>query len=119
MAKTIPFVQKGPKADSKDGKIVDHGTLDNLEYEVFERNVIHVFNDKMMFHKDITAFETEITKIDFTGMKEGDTAVVKGSGDTDNIIFRCQDDEIKIELTRKGFDALETLKSILKRNKKS
>jgi hypothetical protein len=23
MAKTIPFVQKGPKADSKDGKIVE------------------------------------------------------------------------------------------------
>jgi hypothetical protein len=115
-SKTIPFISRGPKADSKDGKILDHGDLGDLKYEVYARNVIHIFNDELMFHKDIAIFENEIEKIDFSKMAEGESITIKGAGDTDNLIFKCVGDEIKIELTMKGFDVLNKLKSILKKN---
>lgn len=117
MSKTIPFISKGSKKDSQDGKVLDHGDLGDLQYEVFERNVIHIFDDDLMFHKDITAFEAEISKIDFAKMAIGESHLIKGAGDTDNLIFCCTDEGIKIELVRKGFDMLEKLKSILKKNK--
>jgi len=117
MPKTIPFMSKGPKADSKDGRIVDHGDLGDLKYEVYTRNVIHIFDEKLMFHKDIVAFENEIEKIDFQKMTDGECVTVKGAGDTDNLVFRCADGIVKIELTHRGFDALDKLKSILRKSR--
>lgn len=117
MPKTIPFMSKGPKTDSKDGKVVDYGDLGDLHYEVFARNVIHIFNDDMMFHKDIATFEDEIAKINFPKMTDGESVTVKGAGDTDDLVFRCVDGTLKIELTKKGFDMINKLKSILKKGK--
>jgi hypothetical protein len=114
----IPFNSKGPKKDSNDGTIVDHGNLGDLQYEVYSRNVIHIFDKNLMFHKDIAAFEDEIGKLDFAAMAPGDSHTVKGAGDTDNLIFRCDEDGIKVELARKGFDVVEKLKSVLRKNKK-
>jgi hypothetical protein len=71
-----------------------------------------------MFHKDIGNFEEEIEKLDFAAMGVGETHLIKGSGDTDNLVFRCAEDGIKVELTRKGFDVVEKLQAVLRKKKK-
>ena len=116
MPKTIPFMSKGPKTDAKDGKILDHGDFGDLKYEVFSRNVIHIFDSKLMFHKDIAAFEAEVEKIEFSKMGDGETVIIKGAGDTDNLVFKCVDGAMKIALTRRGFDMIDKLKSVLRKN---
>lgn len=114
----IPFKSKGAKKDSTDGAILDHGELGSLKYEVYERGVIHIFDDNLMCHKDISRFEDEISRINFDEIEDGDSITVMGSGDTDNLIFRCVDGEMKIELSRRGFGAIEKLKTILKKSRK-
>jgi hypothetical protein len=116
--KVLEFKSKGPKRDSKDGDIVDHGQLGDLDYEVYSRGVIHIFDkNDHMFHKGIDTFEEEIAKNNFSKMSDGESFLVKGSGDTDNLIFLSKEGEIRIELSKKGFDVLEKLKGILRRNK--
>jgi hypothetical protein len=75
----------GPKK-SLDGKIVDHGTLGILEYEVYERGVIHIFTGHaappkdLRFKKDINYFEDEIKKFDFEKLPDGEEYIIQGSG---------------------------------------
>ena len=107
----------GPKK-SDDGKIVDHGKLGNLDYEIYNRGVIHIFDkDGLRFKKDIYIFEEEIKKISFDKMIDGDCREIKGSGDNDNLVFSKKDADIGISLKRKEFKALELLKDVLNKGK--
>ena len=131
-AKTIPFIKpkselqtaspildsKGPKK-SLDGKIVDHGTLGKLEYEVYERGVIHIFDkDGLRFKKDIYIFEDDIKSIKFEKLPDGTEHIINGSGDNDHLVFTKENGDIKISLKRREFEALGLLKSILTKGQK-
>lgn len=113
----IPFVPKksdGPATGPEGEPIIDHGTLGSLSYEIYERGVIHIFNDQgLRFKKALDAFEDELNQINFDDMFEGDDAVMKGSGDNDNLVFSCKGDEVDITLSKRGFDIIEKLRSII------
>ena len=123
--KVIPFIKPdpilkapvlssaGPKK-SDDGIILDHGTLGKLDYEVYERGVIHIFDkDGLRFKKDISIFEDEIKKIDFEKLSDGKQSLINGSGDNDHLVFLKENGDIKISLKRREFESLALLKSIL------
>jgi len=112
-AGTPALSSMGPKK-SNDGKIVDHGTLGKLEYEVYERGVIHIFDkDGLRFKKDIYNFEDEIKKINFEQLSDGGQRHIDGSGDNDHLVFTKENGDIKISLKRREFEALGLLKAIL------
>ncbi|MBE3085862.1 MAG: hypothetical protein IMZ64_06560 [Bacteroidetes bacterium] len=126
--KTIPFIKPnqspgGPALDSKgpkkssDGKIVDHGTLAELDYEIYERGVIHIFNKDLQFKKDIYIFEEEIRRIKFDQMSDGEVKEIKGSGDNDHLILTKENGDVKISLKKREFEVLNMLKSILNKGK--
>lgn len=115
-AKMIKFKSKskGKKKDSKDGEILDHGTIGNLKYEVYSRGTIHIFDNKLMFKKDCSLFEDIIDKINFEKITEKEPVSVSGSGDNDDIQFYLDEGEIKIKLIGKPVAIVEKLKGILK-----
>ena len=118
--KTLALVSKGPKK-SDDGTIVDHGLLGNLEYKVYSRGVIIILdpeNADVVFKKDINVFETELKKIDFDSLSDGDESIINGSGDNDDIVFIKHAGEIGISIRKKEFFAVEALKKILSTGKK-
>jgi hypothetical protein len=128
--KVIPFIKPdpalkvpvlssaGPKK-SDDGNIVDHGTLGELDYEVYERGVIHIFlQDCLRFKKDINIFEEEIKKFNFEKMTDGEEMVIQGSGNNDHLVFTKENGDIKIALKRREFEAIGLLKSILTKGQK-
>ena len=112
----IPLNSMGPKK-SDDGKIVDHGTLSDLEYEIYERGVIHIFDKDLRFKKDIHAFEDEVKGHDFQVMQEGDCFTIFGSGDNDHLTFTRENGDFKISLKKRNFEAIGLLQSILKKGK--
>lgn len=113
----IPFVKKksdGPTTGPEGEVVVDHGTIGTLSYEIYERGVIHIFDDQnLRFKKALDAFEDELNQIKFEDMIEGDETIMKGSGDNDNLVFVCNGDEIDIILSKRGFDIIEKLRSII------
>jgi len=122
--KVIPFIKSGQQQSpvlssmgpkkSLDGKIVDHGTLGKLEYEVYERGVIHIFDkDGLRFKKDIYIFEDEIKNFNLEKYPDGDSHIIDGSGDNDHLVFMKENGDIKITLKRREFEAIGLLKSIL------
>jgi hypothetical protein len=127
--KVIPFIQHGQQAGipslssmgskkSLDGKILDHGTLGKLNYEVYERGVIHIFDKDLRFKKDIYIFEDDLKKIDFEKLSGGEQHLINGSGDNDHLVFTKENGDIKISLKRREFEALGLLKSILTKGQK-
>jgi len=118
--KLIPFVPKGPK-DNKDGTILDHGTLGKYNYEVYQRGNIHVFSpDKtLMFRKDCTVFEDELNKLDLKNLKADGALVIKGCGETDNLVIaRDADGEYEIRLDKRTGSVIDLLKGLLKKGRK-
>jgi len=115
--KLVKFDSKGPKPSNKDGEIVDHGKLGNLEYELYKRGTIHIFSKSLTFKKDPDLFEDAVCEIDFDTMENGDTAVIKGSGDNDNLVFICTESGIEIKLVKRGHDILSKLKSLITKGK--
>ncbi len=113
--KVLEFQSRGGKILNKNGKVIDHGTLGGLKYEMFQRGVIHVFDDKndLRFKKDPDVFEDEVDKIDFDKMKDGDEQVIEGSGDNPNLVFRCRGDDIKLMLRKKEFKTITLLRRLL------
>lgn len=111
----LPLNSQGSKKTS-DGDVLDHGTIGELKYEIYKRGVIHIFNDKCRFKKDINLFEDEINKIDFDNMS--DDIVISGSGENDHLIFSKTDGELTIGLKKRDFEIIGKLKDILSRGKK-
>jgi hypothetical protein len=131
--KLIPFLsskQKGPTPagapglssmgpkKSDDGKIVDHGNLGNLNYEIYERGVIHIYDSNLRFKKDIYMFEDELKRLNLEKMSDGGEVMIKGSGDNDHLVFSKESGEIKISLKKSEFEVMDTLKNILNKGKK-
>lgn len=112
MSNVIPFISKGSKKTT-DGEILDHGKISTVEYEIYKRGVIHVFDKNHRFKKDITAFETEIENIDFAKLSNGESLFIAGSGDNDDLCFTKKDGDISISFKKKGFKTIEKLKEIL------
>jgi hypothetical protein len=110
----IPFKSSGKTSDV----VIDSGTVGDLNYEVFKRGNIHIFDKNVRFKKDTSLFEDEIDKIDFDKMKNGDEHLIKGCGDSDNLIFKCINNELKIVLCKRGNVLIEKLKSVLQKNRK-
>ena len=113
---SVVLDSKGPKK-SNDGKIVDHGNLGDLSYEIFERGVIHIFDKSLKFKKDIYAFEGEVKGHDFQIMQDGDCFTIFGSGDNDHITFNKENGDFKISLRKRDFEAIGLLQSIIKKGK--
>jgi len=112
----IALDSKGPKKSS-DGKILDHGTLADLEYEIYERGTIHIFNKELRFKKDIYIFEREIKTVDFGSLQEGSPFIIKGSGDNDHFVFTKENGELKISLEKRKFEVIGVLQDIIKKGK--
>lgn len=113
--KLLKFKSLG-KSSTND-KIIDQGELGELSYEVYERGVIHIFDDldeTHRFKKDRDIFEDEILNTDFSTLSSVKEIIIKGSGDNDDLIFQLNDNnEIKLSLRKKGFEMIDKLKSIL------
>lgn len=116
----IPFRSKGGVETPIDGKIIDHGTIGGLHYEVYQRGVVHIFNDdkSMLFKKDCDLFEDQISKLDLSSMRIGDRKVIPGSGDNDNLVFSCGDGDIELKLEKRTYPLVEKLRNILGKGKK-
>jgi len=113
-----PSLQSKGSKKTLEGDILDYGTLGSLNYEIYKRGVIKIFDkaDDLVFKKDINLFETEIVGIDFENMV--DAIVIKGSGDNDHLVFTKVDGDIEMSLKKRGFPAIETLRSALTKGKK-
>ena len=115
----IPFKSKGPKTKNKEN-IVDHGQIGELNYEVYARGVLHIFDKKLKFKKDCAMFDVELDKLDFEKLKESQEYLITGSGDNDDLAFKKENGDIKLILKAKEFEIITKLKNIIgiRKNKK-
>lgn len=118
----IPFVPKD-KNGPKTSDMIEEGNLGQLQFQVYKRgtgNVIHIFTkDKSRnFKKDCGPFEDEVKKLDLDALKEGESQVIKASGDNDSLVFTCDGDDIKIDLERQSYPMVERLRNILRGKKR-
>lgn len=104
----------------KKEQIIDEGTLSKLYYKVYKRGVIHIFNksETMLFKKDCNLFEDELNKLDLNNLREGEDKKIEGSGDNDDLVFTCKNNDIEISLEIREYSMLSKLKNILKGKKK-
>ena len=118
--KLIKFKSKGAKTSS-DGDILDHGKFGAMSYEVYKRGVIHIFkkNSKLMFKKDCSIFEDEISEIDFDILSDGEEFVLEGSGDNDHLIFKKENGDISITLRKRGFKMIDKILETLNKGKQN
>ena len=120
--KLLKFRSVKENKTTDNGKVVESGNLGTLLYEVYKPNpqfaVINISNIEktLAFKKDALKFETELSKLDFKNMKEGDVLSLKGSGDNDDLVFTFKDGELEVSLKeRESFPIITKLKDILKR----
>ena len=113
----VPLQSMGPK-NTQDGKILDHGDMGDLKYEVYARGVIHIFGqDSLRFKKDLNAFDVEVRQKDFEKLAQGNSYSIFGSGDNDDLIFtKNSSGDIIISLKKKEFEAITLLKSLIKKS---
>jgi len=119
--KIIPFTaQNVPEKNKKDG-IIEEGTFSDLNYKIYNRGTIHIFDDKKkaLFKKDCELFEEAIDKLNLNSLSEGEIRKIPGSGDNDTLIFTCEGGDIKISLEKPEYGAIIKLKKILKLGKKN
>lgn len=116
----IPFISKGkPKETIKEqGEILDHGKIGDLNYEVYARGCIHIFDNNLRFKKDCDIFEDELTELDINSFDDEEETVIEGSGENDNLIFKKKDGDIQLILRKKEFNVINKLKGILKKGKR-
>ena len=115
--KVLQFVSKTSTKKTKNGDIVEHGTICGLNYEVYKRGVIHITDKKLKFKKDCDIFEDEINKMDFESLADKEEIVLKGSGENDHLIFTKKDGDVDMKLKRREFSTISKLKSLLSKNK--
>jgi len=117
MAQIIPFIKSRGSKKTAEGEILDHGNISNVEYEIYKRGVIHIFDKDHRFKKDIDLFETEFNKLNFDSLSNGNTIDLSGSGDNDDLVFTKKDGDITLSFKKKGFKTIEKLKGILSKAK--
>lgn len=117
----IPFTFLGVSAKDKKEGIIEKGTISDVNYEVYSRGTIHIFDDKKntLFKKDCELFEETIDKLNLNSLSEGDVRKIPGSGDNDTLIFTCENGDIKISLEKPEYGVITKLKKILNLNKKN
>jgi len=116
-SKSVPpfdIKSKGPK-ESLDGSIIEHGDMGSLNYEIYSRGVIHIFNKTLRFKKDLELFEEIILNTDFNRLKY--PHIIEGSGDNADLIFSRKNKEITLSLRAKKriYNGIERLKAIVKK----
>ena len=52
-----------------------------------------------------------------SAMKEDETRIILGCGDTDNLVFTRVDGDIKITVEKKDFEIIKKLKGLIKKAK--
>ncbi len=115
--KILQFIPKeGSKRTAADGAVLEEGKFGKLNYKVFKRGVIHIFNNTktLLFKKDCELFETEIDKMNLNNLKDEDVEKMVGSGDNDNLVFTCVKGDLIMSLEKREYSMLTKLKSILK-----
>lgn len=111
MARVVPFKKQPAKDES--GVVIETGTLGNTSYKIYKRGVIHIYDGKLTFKKNMDEFEKVLNAIDFDEIQDGDTHVIKGSGDNDNLVFTRKDGDFVISLEKRGFDTIQKLRGLL------
>jgi len=117
----IPFKSKGPKpVDPSDGEVSDHGSIGSLQYEIYKRGCIHIFNRdrSMIFKKDCDVFEVLLKKMDFNNMSIGTVSTIPGSGDNDDLKIEVTDSDILLNLEKRTNPTLSKLFALLTKGKK-
>ena len=119
MSKIIPLLNRRLKKKKLE-EIVEEGKVGGLVVRVFARGVLHITNsdESRMFKKDPKCFEEELSDIDFQKMNVGDSVVIEGSGDNDDLVFTRVVDNIKLALRRREFGVIKKFREILRRAKK-
>lgn len=115
--KIIPFVKGGTSSDT----VVDEeGSIGHLKYKVYKRGVIHVIDENkgLIFKKDPDLFEDAVNQLKLNSLKDGETAVIKGSGDNDDLVFECTNGDIDMRLEKKSYGMVSKLKKIFESAKK-
>lgn len=127
MSKVLSFVNNKKKVDPKKSpsnySVLSDGKLGSLSYDIHNvggvMNTLHVTDGKLKFKKNFDDFEDKFSGLNPDSMTDGDTYVITGSGDNDNLIFTKKDGDIEISLEKKGFEILDKLRSILNHGKSS
>jgi hypothetical protein len=113
----VPFLttKKSTKKDKENG-IIEKGSFGELNYTVYSRGVIHLFDkeNKNLFKKDCDLFENAIDKLNLNSLSEGDVRKIPGSGDNDTLVFTCVNGDIKLSLEKPEYNTVAKLKKILK-----
>lgn len=111
--RVIKFIQnkKAPVEDNDD--VIESGRVGDLNYEVFRRGNIHIYDKKLRFKKDAELFEEEFRKLNFDAMKDDEKHVLKGCGDNDDLVFTKTDGEIKMFLKKRSFETISKLFDII------
>jgi len=114
--KIIAFKQSNGPSPSD---IIESGEIGDLNYAIYKRGVIHIFDKKneRLFKKDPDVFEQEITKLKLNELTEGQTVSIQGSGDNDDLVFKCLKGDIVISLEKKEYGMVNKLKQLISKAK--
>jgi len=117
----IPFIRTKITAKEKEEGIVDEGVIGDLQYKVFSRGVIHIFDkeQKCIFKKDCELFEKSLDELNLNSLTEGKNRKIVGSGDNDTLIFTWINGDITVSLEKPEYDTIAKLKKILNLGKKN
>jgi len=114
----IQFISLGEN-EKEDKSIIDHGKIDDLNYEVYTRGSVHIIDKKgLIFKKDPLLFEEAIDQLDLDSLKDGKEAIIEAAGDNPDLIFKKIDGDIKLSLRKKEYGTINKLKNVLKKAKK-
>ena len=112
----IGFISKGEKKGKESA--IDHGKIGSLDYELYQRGVIHIYDkkdSKFRFKKIPTLFEGAIDGLHLEKLKDGEETFIEGSGDNPNLIFKKKDGDIELLLRKKEYGTISKLRNILKK----
>lgn len=107
--------KKKVSRQEKKKNVLDEGKLGDLEYKIYSRGVIHIFDsdEKFLFKKDCVLFEETMNELNLNSLIEGNCRKITGSGDNDTLVFTCNNGDIIISLEKPEYEMISKLKEIL------
>jgi len=118
MSRVIPFI-KGKSKTDKSAVVLDTGTIYGLTYNIYARGNIHLIDDDgLVFKKDCDMFEDDFTRANLNQIKDEDEIVIKGAGDTSDLVVKCTDGDIQMSLISKEFPIMKSLRDLISKAKK-